>query len=140
MNLKIEIDCKSFLSDINSLIDDVENIVDDELKKTSYKIQRTARQLAPIDSGELRRSIVVNRVGKLQYEVGSNLEYAHYMEDGTSPHVIMGNPFLYWKGANHPVDYVIHPGTKAYEYMQKSFDMHIEGLEERINKAISSKF
>ena len=69
-------------------------------------------------------------------DVFTNVEYSVYMEYGTSPHVIMGYPFLYWEGASHPVDYVIHPGTKAYLYMTTAFDNHTEDLDVRIANII----
>ena len=66
----------------------------------------------------------------------TNLEYSEYIEDGTSPHIINGNPYLYWEGASHPVRRVNHPGNKAYLYMETAFNTQTEDLEDRISDII----
>ena len=87
------------------------------------------------DTGVLKGSITCKPNG-LEVDVFTNVEYSVYMEYGTSPHAIIGYPFLYWEGASHPVDYVIHPGTKAYLYMTTAFDNHTEDLDVRIANII----
>lgn len=47
---------------------------------------------------------------------------ALWLERGTKPHPITGNPFLYWPGASHPVRSVRHPGTRAYRPMQTGLE------------------
>lgn len=131
MNIKIEVD----MSDLEFDIDKVESAIEKELAVTGYKIEGTAKELCPVDTGVLKGSITCKPNG-LEVDVFTNVEYSVYMEYGTSPHVIMGYPFLYWEGASHPVDYVIHPGTKAYLYMTTAFDSHTEDLDVRIANII----
>ena len=133
MNIRIEVD----MSDLDFDIDKVESAIEKELATTGYKIEGTAKELCPVDTGVLKGSITCQPNG-LEVDVftSGGRDYAHWMEYGTSPHVIMGNPFLYWKGASHPVDYVIHPGTKAYLYMTTAFDNHTEDLDVRIANII----
>ena len=131
MNIRIEVD----MSDLELDIDKVESAIEKELATTGYKIEGTAKELCPVDTGVLKGSITCQPNG-LEVDVFTNVEYSVYMEYGTSPHVIMGYPFLYWEGASHPVDYVIHPGTKAYLYMTKAFDNHTEDLDVRIANII----
>lgn len=133
MNIKIEVD----MSDLELDIDKVESAIEKELAVTGYKIEGTAKELCPVDTGVLRGGIICKPNG-LEVDVftSGGKDYAYYMEYGTSPHVIMGNPFLYWEGASHPVDYVIHPGTKAYLYMTTAFDNHTEDLDVRIANII----
>lgn len=127
MNIKIEVD----LSDLDFDVAQIEKAIEQELARTGYKIERTAKELAPIDTGYLRRSIFCRPNG-LEVIVDTHVEYAVFMEYGTSPHEIVGKPWLYWNGANHPVPSVMHPGTKAYEYMLTAFNTHTEGLDVRI--------
>jgi len=47
---------------------------------------------------------------------------AVWLEKGTDPHTITGNPFLFWPGARHPVRSVRHPGTRAYRPMQTGLE------------------
>ena len=133
MNIRIEVD----MSDLDFDIDKVESAIEKELATTGYKIEGTAKELCPVDTGILKGGIICKPNG-LEVDVftSGGKDYAYYMEYGTSPHVIMGNPFLYWEGASHPVDYVIHPGTKAYLYMTTAFDNHTEDLDVRIANII----
>ena len=127
MNIRMEVDT----SKLNLNADKVNKAVSQELEKTAHRIERQAKELAPIDTGELRRSITTEGSG-LDYEIGTNLEYSEYIEDGTSPHIINGNPYLYWEGASHPVRRVNHPGNKAYLYMETACDTQTEDIEDRI--------
>ena len=131
MNIRMEVDT----SKLNLDADKVNKAVSQELEKTAHRIERQAKELAPIDTGELRRSITTEGSG-LDYEIGTNLEYSEYIEDGTSPHIINGNPYLYWEGASHPVRRVNHPGNKAYLYMETAFNTQTEDLEDRISDII----
>ena len=131
MNIRMEVDT----SKLNLNADKVNKAVSQELEKTAHRIERQAKELAPIDTGELRRSIVTEGSG-LDYEIGTNLEYSEYIEDGTSPHIINGNPYLYWEGASHPVKSVNHPGNRAYLYMETAFNTQTEDLEDRISDII----
>lgn len=127
MNIKMEVDT----SKLNLDADKINKAVSQEIEKTAHRIERQAKELAPIDTGELRRSITTEGSG-LDYEIGTNLEYSEYIEDGTSPHIINGNPYLYWEGASHPVRSVNHPGNKAYLYMETACDTQTEDIEDRI--------
>ena len=127
MNIRVEVDT----SKLNLDADKINKAVSQELEKTAHRIERQAKELAPIDTGELRRSITTEGSG-LDYEISTNLEYSEYIEDGTSPHIINGNPYLYWEGASHPVRRVNHPGNKAYLYMETACDTQTEDIEDRI--------
>ena len=50
----------------------------------------------------------------LSIALSHGVNYGIYLEKGTSPHVITGNPWLYWQGASHPDKKVNHPGTRPY--------------------------
>lgn len=127
MNIRMEVDT----SKLNLDADKINKAVSQELEKTAHRIERQAKELAPVDTGELRRSITTEGSG-LDYEISTNLEYSEYIEDGTSPHIINGNPYLYWEGASHPVRRVNHPGNKAYLYMETACDTQTEDIEDRI--------
>ena len=131
MNIRMEVDT----SKLNLDADKINKAVSQEIEKTAHRIERQAKELAPIDTGELRRSITTEGSG-LDYEISTNLEYSEYIEDGTSPHIINGNPYLYWEGASHPVRSVNHPGNRAYLYMETACDTQTEDIEDRIAEII----
>jgi HK97 gp10 family phage protein len=55
---------------------------------------------------------------------GTNVEYATHVEYGTAPHEIRpkNKKALYWKGAEHPVAVVHHPGTAAQPFLRPGFE------------------
>lgn len=82
-----------------------------------------------VRTGRLRASIrhELSRDERgLVARIGSNVEYAAYVEEGTQPHRIEAGirtgrsrkKALHWKGANHPVIAVNHPGTRARPYLR----------------------
>lgn len=67
------------------------------LRKTVLDIEADAKQLAPVDTGDLRNSISSDvfgdgRNGAMTAEVGPTVEYGIYQEYGTSTQP--GQPFL----------------------------------------------
>lgn len=132
MKINIEVDT----SGLNFATGAIKQAISEELDNTAHKVERTAKELVPIDTGALRSSIATSG-GGLDYEITASTPYAVYIEDGTSPHVITGNPYLIWDGQiNGPVKSVNHPGNRAYKYMETACDTQTEGLENRVAEAI----
>ena len=129
---KIEVDT----SGLNLAIGAINKAVAEELDDTAHKVERQAKELVPIDTGALRSSISTSG-GGLDYSITASTPYAKYIEDGTRPHVITGNPYLIWDGQiNGPVKSVNHPGNRAYKYMETACDTQTQGLDDRIAAAI----
>lgn len=131
---------KSFNND-NKIMNEASNLV----KKTLLNIEKDAKRNLDangnVDTGRLKGSITTNIIGQFNGEVSTNLEYASAVEDGSRPHIITGNPWLYWEGAEHPVKEVHHPGTKASPYMEpaaikneKKFNDDLKKITEKILK------
>jgi len=87
-------------------------------------IQQNIKSFGLIDTGNMLNSVTRRSMGSDRVQVGLNAittdgyPYPLGIELGTSPHVIEGNPWLYWKGARHPVRRVNHPGTKPWHFVQ----------------------
>ena len=129
---KIEVDT----SGLNLAIGAINKAVAEELDDTAHKVERQAKELVPIDTGALRSSISTSG-GGLDYSITASTPYAKYIEDGTRPHVITGNPYLIWDGQiNGPVKSVNHPGNRAYKYMETACDTQTQGLDDRVAEAI----
>jgi hypothetical protein len=64
----------------------------DELETTARQVMNRAKVLAPVDTGRLRSSIRIERrtfLGlRARYTIGSDLNYAAMVHDGTRPHTI----------------------------------------------------
>ena len=95
----------------------VEDGLDESAETTVYMMK--AEHFPNIDTGKLTSSIEERTTGEFQRTIGPWLDedYPYYLEMGTRPHVIEGNPYLYWPGADHPVRRVNHPGTRPYPYV-----------------------
>ena len=81
------------------------------VKKHAFGIEAKAKQLAPVDTGLLRNSLQTRIDGPLKATVGTNVEYAWYVEGGTRH--MKGQPFL----------------TPAADEEQKEFEKDIRNLE-----------
>lgn len=79
----------------------------------------------PVKRGTLRRSIT-SRVeqGGDRGVVGTNLNYARAVNDGSKPHIIRPKTAkaLFWKGALHPVRSVNHPGNRPNDFVGRTRD------------------
>lgn len=69
-------------------------------------------------SGRLRNSLTF-QAGADQVEVGTNVVYAAFCQLGTKPHEIRpkNKKALFWKGLQHPVKLVRHPGTPPRPFL-----------------------
>ena len=113
------------------------------LNLSALVVKTQAKMLAPTRTGNLRASIG-SRVEGLRQEafVGSPVEYAGYVHDGTRPHPIYpsAKKALFWKGAAHPVKFVRHPGTKAQPYLKDALHNNVDNIRDffirEINLAI----
>ena len=67
--------------------------VAEAIKKGCLSIEASAKQNCPVDTGNLRASITTNIIDDTSGEVGTNVEYASFVEYGTKKH--SAQPFLY---------------------------------------------
>ena len=59
------------------------------LRKTAHDIEADAKTFAPVDTGALKSSISIDftgdgRFSSMSAEIGPTVDYAHYVENGTS--------------------------------------------------------
>lgn len=94
----MKIDIKG-LDQFTSWTDSIQRTVEANVKtlvnQTAYEIEADAKALAPVDTGNLRRSINTTfdiQNGGMSAEVGTNVEYAIHVEHGTSKQ--SAQPFL----------------------------------------------
>lgn len=73
--------------DIVDALEDKAKRIEEEASKVvmqaGYKTERDAKTLAPVETGTLRRSIHMDLKDALTAEVGTNIEYATFVEFGT---------------------------------------------------------
>lgn len=98
------------------------------LRKTSNKvaivIQGEARKLSPIDTGRLRSSIAVSLgINFLGAIVGTDVEYAEYVHEGTGPHIVPVEDLRGWARRKGIDPYQVQAGiakrgTQAQPFME----------------------
>lgn len=92
--------------------------------ESAIRVENAAKRLCPVDEGRLRASITHTTprlsITGPSVQVYSDVEYALFVHEGTSPHEITGNPLLAWNGDDGPAfaRSVQHPGTKAQPYLR----------------------
>lgn len=98
-----------------------------ELDRRADRVILLAQQLAAPhyrtgdynDSFEKRRTRIR---GQAAVTVVNTSDHADILERGSGPHIIepKNKKALHWKGADHPVGRVHHPGTPAYHILRRA--------------------
>lgn len=114
---------------VRRLLESPNGMVARDLARRAVRVESAAKQIATadglVDTGRYRSSISW-RLGVdgrgLFAEIGSAVPYARFLEEGTRPHVIVprSKQALFWRGAQHPVKRVNHPGTRAYRVLTRA--------------------
>ena len=132
MKIKVNVDLKNCEFDPEVLKDRIS----EALEYGADNVARTAVELAPEDTGALRDSIhVTGKDWRFCVQPGTP-PYDLFMEEGTKPHTITGNPWLYWEELDHPVHEVNHPGTAPYKYMEEAMYANVDGIVQLVKEAL----
>ena len=94
------------------------------------------KNISPVKTGKMRDSI-----GNNDSEIWTSSKYYKYVNDGTKPHKIEGNPFLKFQinGVTIITRSVNHPGTKPQKMTEKTIkyiESEIPQIEKQINRVI----
>ena len=89
--------------------------------------------------GNLRSSIG-NKVDQSEHvvHVGTNVEYALWVEKGTEPHLIVPRvkKMLHWadkSGRGYLAHAVVHPGSKAYPFLTPAVENNVSKLQQLVD-------
>lgn len=114
------------------------------IRKTAYDIERDAKILAPVDTGDLENSISTDiegdgRFATMSAEIGPTVDYGAAIEYGSEPHIIRAKNGgkLVFKGRDGGlvfVDQVNHPGNAPQPYMGPAFDRNIPAFEQALGE------
>lgn len=95
---------------------------------------REKAPVAKVNGGRFKntirsRPIFAGSTAKIEFY--SNLPYAQYIINDTTPHLIKARRAraLYWPSASHPTFKVNHPGTRANDFAHKVGEEMKEELE-----------
>ena len=93
--------------------------VDRAVGRGGHRVQAQAQVNAPVEFGTLKGSITTD-LGQLSFEVGPEVEYGGFVEEGTTGPYVIPNAF----GRGHDT-YVLHPGISPQPYLGPAFDTHL---------------
>jgi phage gpG-like protein len=141
MSVRVKVDLKG--------LDRVEGIIKranyDLLGRVGRRVVEQGQDNAPYKTGALRADIQIRRRTSRKLVVGTKrVIYAPIHEFGgkTKPHIIRAKrkKALYWKGADHPVKWVDHPGSriKAKRYMRRAAET-VQREVDRIAREVYKK-
>lgn len=110
--------------------------------RAGTRVQNEARRLAPVDTGRLRSSIVSRAEDHgrtYDVTVGTNVNYAEFVENGTRRHFIYprNGQFLrfQWGGRTVYARVVDHPGTQPQPFLGPAMDNAGAYLREELARA-----
>lgn len=101
----------------------VEGPIERFLDRGAIFIQSRARAAAPVDTGRLRNSIAVDSPDNRHREIGTNVDYAPYVEFGTRPHWPPVGAVAPWARRHGMEPFMVaraisRSGTKAQPFMR----------------------
>jgi hypothetical protein len=113
-----------------------------ELRVEGPRVVNRAKILCPVDTGRLRASIQgeARRTWSLRprFTVGTNVDYAPYVHDGTRPHVIRPRNASVLRfqvdGRTVYARVVNHPGTRARPFLDRALREVTSGRGYRITE------
>jgi phage gpG-like protein len=117
------------------------------MRNATLLVTRDAKRFAPVDTGRLRASIIpeirVSGPTQIQGVVGSNVEYAPFVELGTKPHWPPVGALEVWARRHGISAFLVaraisRRGTKAVKYLERAFDQNISRIVGYIDAAVKS--
>lgn len=119
--------------DLNGLSDKFARFPEAKALGVKYAAEEMTRVLqmnSPVDHGVLKQWFI-DSLSDDEAHIKTPAEYAMYVNYGTRPHFIYptNKKMLYWEGADHPVPFVVHPGTAPTLFIENS----IEDVEGRLD-------
>jgi hypothetical protein len=114
------------------------------MRDATLWVQRGAKKLAPVDTGQLRNSIVPEiRTHEKTVEgaVGTNKKHGPYMELGTRPHWPPIKALEVWARRHHTSAYVVaraiaRRGIKARRFLQQGFEQNQDRIKRHLDGAV----
>lgn len=130
----------SYVKNVDRLISKLDKLskvaTDEAIETACLMVERDAKILCPVGMGELRNSItheVEDGVGI----VGSNLEYAPYVHQGTGIYAIHGDGRKdRWTYQDAEGNWHSTIGQQPNPFLQKALDMNQEEIEKMIQQKV----
>jgi HK97 gp10 family phage protein len=138
LNIKI-IGLKEALDKVKSDFKKKSAMLDAEMGNTMEKIALEAKQNLPNNFSQLRASINVKKIGEFNYTIGSNMNYAAYVEFGTGKYAANYVPTLEPEWQRFAETYIVNRKgkTRDYPYLYPAFQTNIPILIKKIQEIVN---
>ena len=129
VEIQIDIDPSTLLDKLSP-----DKAVQVQSKVVNLAAQDLVRNLminSPVDHG-LLKSWFIDSISDSEAHIKTPAEYAAAVNYGSRPHMIYptNKKMLYWEGAEHPVPYVVHPGTDGQHFVEDSIEETEQNMDE----------
>lgn len=123
--MAVSIDDKEVKENIKQFeTDELPNLLDKALEKACLIVENSAKQHCPVESGQLRQSIT-HQVENKKGQVGTNVEYAPYIEIGTGIYSTQGNGRQTpWKYKDAKGEWHVTKGSKAKPFLKPALEQN----------------
>lgn len=120
----VSINSKEVEANLEKFEKELPSILEKGLEKACLIVENSAKQKCPVDDGQLRQSINHIVKGK-KGEVGTNVEYAPYVEVGTGIYSTEGNGRQTpWKYRDAKGEWHTTKGMKSQAFLRPALDMN----------------
>jgi HK97 gp10 family phage protein len=92
MGSKLTVDVVVAVNNSDKVLEEITRMVSQAIREVADELVHEAQELAPVRTGELRDSIHKEEIDELNVAVGSDKQYAGYVEYGTSK--MAAQPYL----------------------------------------------
>lgn len=119
--MKVRPDVNMFLRELESYAERKEKQIEAGLEKCCIEVQKKAMEKCPKDTDALRQSItykVVMHGAKATGFVGSELEYAPYVHEGTGIHSPLGRTDVPWSYQDEEGNWHTTSGIEATPFLE----------------------
>ena len=137
--LNIEITgVKEAFNKVKANFNKISDEIDMEMGDGILKIVTQAKTLVPANFSRLRTSLYVNKLGKFNYEFGSNVNYAAYVEFGTGKYAATYVPTIEPEFQRFALTYkTSNPGNLiSSPYLYPSIIIGQENILKNINQIV----
>lgn len=140
---------EKLIGKLHALGGNVDEVVDEALQQGAKKIQNDAKRLIKaknaFDTGRLHGSITVEKISN-GYSVGTDVEYAPYIEYGTGE---KGDPTVphtarkFWRYKDENGNWHTSKGIRARPYLRPAFNINkeytVKLIRSKLRKAITQR-
>ena len=135
----------AYVQGVDSLINKLKQIniqsVNKGLEKSGLLVEGTAKELCPVDDGQLRQSINSKVIDNKNASIGTNVEYAPYVHQGTGIYAKNGDGRKTpWSYKDEKGEWHTTRGQQPNPFLERALDSNrdkiIKIFQEEIRRAV----